>query len=242
MEEGLCCPRCNLPVENGHNACPRCGGRPVPVMVVVIMPFVESGERVAIPEDSCDLLERDGPVEPSQSLGCQLYLSSGPESLRLITTKREDFLGHAEESLPRHVQEVLSSLAFYRIPEPEEIRGLSREVEEVPTDLFLRIQEAYDPDYLFLPEVDAYLFRYPRLFTEGKGSDAAFAFVHLTAYLLDNRENRIASRGSGYALEVLPMEGAVDENLVIPDQEQLKLMERVGRKAVERLLRAMKMV
>ncbi len=239
--EGICCPRCNLPVEPGLSLCPRCGGRPVPVMVVVTMPFVVSGERVAIPEEIGEFLDRDGDIDPSQSVGCQLYPSSGSSPLRLISSEREEFLRHAEAVLPRHVQETLSRLVFYRIPEPEEIRRISQEVEEVPTDLFLRIQEVYDPDYLFLPEVDAYLFRHPRFHGGAKGPDAAFAFVHLTAYLLDNRENRIASRGSGYALERFPLEEETDENPYIPVQDQLKLMEEVGKRAVERLLRAMKM-
>jgi len=241
LEEGLYCPRCNIPVEVGLAGCPRCGGRPVPVMVVVVMPFVESGEVAEVPDIYREPVEREGRIDPAQAIGCQMYLSSSSGSARIFTVRKEEFLAHAEEVLPRFVQDILSPLVFYRVPDPGEVMRISQEVEEVPTDLFLRIQEAYEPDYLFLPEIDMYFFRYPRLHTEGRGADAAFAFIHLTAYLLDNRENRIASRGRGFALEALPTEVPVDENLVIPEEQQLELLERTGRRAVRELLRNMKM-
>lgn len=241
MEEGLYCPRCNRPVEAGLSNCPECGGKAVPVMAVVIMPFVEGGEEREIPEGFREMVERDGRIEANQAIGCQMYLSPESGSFRIFTAKKEDYFAFAEESLPRHVQEVLSPLAFYRIPDPGEVMRISREVEEIPTDLFLRIQQAFKPDFLFLPEIDMFFFRYPRLHTEGRGPDAAFAFVHLTAYLLDNRDNRIASRGSGCALEPYELGEMVDENLVIPEEKQFELMERAGRKAVEDLLRNMKM-
>jgi hypothetical protein len=67
--------------------------------------------------------------------------------------------------------------------------------------------------------------------------------VQISAFLLDNRENRIVSRGSGAGLETLDTDGAtLDENFSIPIAGQLEVMRQASAQAVENLLKSMKMV
>ncbi len=229
--------------EEGAEYCTSCGAKLVPLMRIVIMPFVESGQEPDDLGEYRELVERDGGITPATAIGCQLYMQSDLEKTRIMASQREVYLREAERMLPRLVRDYLEPLVFYEIPDPDEVERITQEAADVPTELFVIIQDRYDPEYLFLPEIDCFFFRYPRLHSSGTGPDTGFGFVRLSAFLLDNRQNRIVSRGSGAGLQELPTpEGSVDENFAVPLEEQMEVMRRASSQAVEALLRAMKMI
>jgi hypothetical protein len=207
------------------------------------MPFVESGQEPQPLGEHREMVERDGPLHLSQVIGCQMYMSSDVGELRLITTAKEAFFSAAEKILPHAVKKYLDPLGFYQIPDPSEVDKITEEAANMPTELFVRIQERYDPDYLFLPEIDHFLFRYPRPNTPGTGADSAFGFVQVSAFLLDNCENRIVSKGSGCGLKTLETSaGGTEEGSSIPQEVQLETMEQAGDEAIRNLLLSMKMI
>jgi len=211
-------------------------------MRVVIMPFVESGQEPEALGEYRDLVEREGELQPAQAIGCQMYMSSDLEKARLIISQKEAYFSEAERMLPNLVKSYLDPLGFYDVPDPGEVDLVTEKAANMPTELFVLIQNQYDPEYLFLPEVGYFFFRYPRLHTSGTGQDSGFGFVQIGAFLLDNRENRIVSRGSGAGLEPFTPEGAVlDENFSVPVEDQLEIMRQASSRAVENLLKAMKM-
>ncbi len=237
------CPKCKEYGETDAKFCNKCGGTMVPLMRIVIMPFVESDQDPQGLGDFRQIVEREGELQPSQAIGCQLYMSSDLEHGRLMASQKDSYFAQAEAVLPRLVKRVLDPLGFYDIPDPGEVDGVTKEASNVPTELFVLIQSKYDPEYLFLPEVNYFFFRYPRLHTSGTGADGGFGFVHVNAFLLDNRENRIVSRGSGSGINAFKVEDvAIDENFVIPMEQQMETMIQAGAGAVDALLKNMKMV
>jgi hypothetical protein len=212
-------------------------------MRIVIMPFVESGQEPEDLGEYRELVVRDGELSPAMAIGCQLYMQSDLEKSRLMASQKELYFREAERMLPRLVKSYLEPLVFYDIPDLDEVEKITEEAADVPTELFVIIQNRYDPEYLFLPEIDYFFFRYPRLHTSGTGQDAGFGFVRLSAFLLDNRENRIVSRGSGWGLELYQApETMLDENFTVPLEEQMEVMQQAASRAVESLLRTMKMI
>ena len=212
-------------------------------MRVVIMPFVESGQEPDSLGDYRNMVEREGGLLPSQAIGCQQHMSSDLEKPRLIVNRKEDYFAAAESMLPEIVWGMLRPLGFYDIPDPGEVGRVTAGAAAMPTELFVLIQERFDPAYLFLPEIGYFFFRYPRPLTLGRGEDGGFAFVQVSAFLLDNRENRIVSRGSGAGLEAFHAgEELLDENFSLPLDEQLALMRKAGAQAAETLLRTMMMI
>ncbi len=243
MARRFYCPKCFTYGEEGAEFCTGCGSKLAPLMRIVIMPFVESGQEPESLGDYRETVERDGPLDPSLAIGCQIYMHSDMEKYRLMASQRESFFQEAESMLPRLVKSFLDPLVFYEIPNPEEVARVSEQAADMPTDLFVTIQNHYDPEYLFLPEINYFFFRYPRLHTAGTGADAGFGFVQLSAFLLDNRENRIVGRGSGEGLEIYDAAGAfLDENFSVSPQGQMEVMRQASSRAVESLLRAMKMI
>ncbi|MBC7248529.1 MAG: zinc ribbon domain-containing protein [Actinobacteria bacterium] len=243
MSRKLYCPRCSTYGEEGAEFCTGCGSKLVPRMRIVIMPFVESEQDPESLGEYREMVERDGALDTSLAIGCQIYMQSDMEKYRLISSQRESYFKQAERMLPQLVKECLDPLAFYEIPDPEEVARVSEQAADMPTELFVIIQSHYDPEYLFLPEINYFFFRYPRLHSSGTGVDAGFGFVQLSAFLLDNRENRIVGRGSGEGLEPFDTAGAfLDENFSISPQGQMEVMRRAGSRAVQSLLKAMKMI
>lgn len=243
MADKYYCPQCLNYGEPGAEFCVSCGAKLVPPMRIVIMPFVESGQEPKDLGEYRGLVERDGVLSPTMAIGCQLYMQSDLERSRLMASQKEVYFQEAERILPRMVKDYLEPMVFYDIPDPDEVERITREAADMPTELFVIIQNRYDPEYLFLPEIDHFFFRYPRLHTSGTGPDAGFGFVRLSAFLLDNRENRIVSRGSGSGLELYRApEIIVDENFTVPLEEQLEVMQGAASRAVESLLRNMKMI
>lgn len=243
MAEKHYCPQCLTYGETGAEFCTSCGAKLVPLMRIVIMPFVESGLEPEDLGEHADLVTRDGDLSPALAIGCQLFMQSDLEKTRLMVSQREVYFQQAERMLPRLVKDYLEPMVFYDIPDPDEVERITREAADMPTELFVIIQNQYDPEYLFLPEIDYFFFRYPRLHTSGSGPDSGFGFVRLSAFLLDNRENRIVSRGSGTGLEQYLAPGSlVDENFVIPLEDQMGTMRQAASRAVESLLRSMKMI
>jgi len=243
LAEKKYCPKCLSTGDPEAEFCTACGEKLVPLMRIVIMPFVVSGPEREIWEEYRELVERDGEIRPDLAVGCQLYMQSGMEKVRLMVSQKEHYLAQAERTLPLLVKSYLDPMLFYDVPDPVEVFRVAEEAVEMPTELFVIIQNQYDPEYLFLPEIDFFFFRYPRLHTSGTDADSGFGYVQLSAFLLDNRENRIVSRGSGAGLEYFEAAGAVlDENFSIPTQDQLEVMYRAASQAVERMLRNMKMI
>jgi hypothetical protein len=211
-------------------------------MRVVIMPFVESGQEPDSLGDCKGLVEREGELQPAQAIGCQMYMSSDMDKARLIINQKELYFSEAERVLPSLVKNLLDPLGFYDVPDPSEVDLVTDKAAHMPTELFVLIQDQYDPEYLFLPEISYFFFRYPRLHTSGSGHDTGFGYVQVSAFLLDNRENRIVSRGSGAGLETYDTGGAVlNENFSISIENQLEVMRDASMQAVESLLKAMKM-
>jgi hypothetical protein len=212
-------------------------------MRVVIMPFVESGQEPESLGQYKGIVEREGELQPSQAIGCQLYMSSDLEKARLIVSQKEAYFAEAEKMLPKLVKSFLDPLGFYDIPDPYEVDRVTEKAANMPTELFVLIQNHYDPEYLFLPEINYFFFRYPRLHTSGTGGDSGLGFVQISAFLLDNRENRIVSRGSGAGIEAFSTGGAsLDENYSIPLESQMETMRQASARGVESLLKAMKMI
>lgn len=242
MPARLYCPKCLSFGDLQAEFCISCGAKLIPLMRVVIMPFVESGLEPDSLGDYQGLVEREGELQPSQAIGCQMYMSSDLEEARLFINHKEAYFSEAERMLPKMVKAFLDPLGFYDIPDPGEVDLVTAKAAHMPTELFLVIQDQYDPEYLFLPEIGYFFFRYPRLHTPGSGEDSGFGYVQISAFLLDNRENRIVSRGHGAGLETYDTEGALlDENYSIPIASQLEVMRQAGAQAVESLLKSMKM-
>lgn len=242
MPPRLYCPQCLTLGDPQAEFCTSCGAKLIPLMRVVIMPFVESGQEPGSLGDYKKLVEREGELLPAQAIGCQMYMSSDLEKSRLIVSQKEAYFSEAERMLPNIVKGVLEPLGFYDIPDPGEVDLVAARAANMPTELFVLIQDQYDPEYLFLPEIGYFFFRYPRLHTQGSGEDSGFGYVQVSAFLLDNRENRIVSRGSGAGLETFDAGGAsLDENFSIPLASQFEIMRQAGTQAVESLLKEMKM-
>lgn len=243
MPKRLYCPQCLSFGDAQAEFCTGCGTKLIPLMRVIIMPFVESGQEPESLGEYKDLIERDGELQPSQAIGCQMFMSSDLEKPRLIISQKEAYFSEAERMLPRLVKSFLDPLGFYDIPDPSEVDLVTEKASNMPTELFLVIQNQYDPEYLFLPEINHFFFRFPRLHTEGTGKDSGFGFVQISAFLLDNRENRIVSRGYGTGIEVFHTGGVIpDENYTVQLEHQTEVMRQASANAVESLLKAMKMI
>jgi hypothetical protein len=238
----LYCPQCLSFGDPKAEFCTSCGARLIPLMRVVIMPFVESGQEPDSLGDFRDMVEREGELQPAQAIGCQMYMSSDMEQARLIISQKEVYFSEAERMLPNLVKSFLDPLGFYDVPEPSEVDLVTEKAAHMPTELFVLIQDQYDPEYLFLPEIGYFFFRYPRLHTSGTGKDSGFGFVQISAFLLDNRENRIVSRGTGSGMETFQTGDAVlNENFSVAVENQLEVMREASAQAVENLLKSMKM-
>ena len=242
MPTRLYCPQCLSFGDPQAEFCTSCGTKLIPLMRVVIMPFVESGQEPDSLGSFKSLVEREGELQPSQAIGCQMYMSSDLEKARLIISQKDAYFSEAEHLLPSLVKSYLDPLGFYDVPDPSEVDLVTEKAANMPTELFVLIQNQYDPEYLFLPEISYFFFRYPRLHTVGSGEDSGFGYVQISAFLLDNRENRIVSRGSGAGLETYDGDGTLlDENFSIPLEGQLDVMRKSSTQAVENLLKSMKM-
>ncbi len=242
MPRRLYCPQCLSFGDPKAEFCTGCGAKLIPLMRVVIMPFVESGQEPESLGEHKEMVERDGELQPSQAIGCQMFMSSDLEKPRLIISQKEAYFSEAERMLPRLVKSFLDPLGFYDVPDPSEVDLVTEKAANMPTELFLLIQNQYDPEYLFLPEINYFFFRFPRLHSTGSGPDGGFGFVQINAFLLDNRENRIVSRGTGSGLESFGTGGVVpDESFSVPLENQMEIMRQAGAAAVESLLKAMKM-
>jgi hypothetical protein len=242
LAENLYCPQCRSLGDPQSEFCTACGTKLIPTMRIVIMPFVESEQ---IPESLGDyrqVVERDGELQPTQVIGCQLYMSSDLESARLIVTQKEAYFNQATNMLPKLVKRLLDPQGFYDIPDPQEVDQVTDKAANMPTELFVLIQNHYDPEYLFLPEINYFFFRYPRLHTLGSGVDSGFGFVQVSAFLLDNRENRIVSKGSGAGIGAFNAgDATLDENYTIAMESQMEIMLQASSRAIDDLLKKMKM-
>ena len=243
MAKRLYCPKCLTHGDPQADFCTSCGSRLVPLMRVVIMPFVESGQEPESLGDHRALVEREGVLQPAQAIGCQMYMSSDLDKPRLIVSAKEAYFANAERMLPKLVKDHLDPMGFYDVPDPADVDRVAESAAHMPTELFVLIQSEYDPEYLFLPEINYFFFRYPRPHGTGTGMDSGFGFVQVSAFLLDNRENRIVARGSGTGLEPYqPGDVSLDENFSVPEEAQAEVMRAAGARAVESLLRTMKMI
>jgi hypothetical protein len=212
-------------------------------MRIVIMPFVESGQEPASLGKYKNLVERYGELPPSLAIGCQMYMASEAGDPRLVASQKETYFTEAEKLLAKLVKESLDTVGFYETPDPVEVERIAQEAANMPTELFLMIQKNYDPEYLFLPEINYFFFRYPAPHTSGTGDDRGFGFAQVSAFLLDNRENRIVGRGDGAGIELFDHKDAVlDDNYTVPAEEQAQVMQKAGAKAIIELLKTMKMV
>lgn len=243
MAKRLYCPKCRTEGDPQAEFCTSCGTKLIPIMRIVIMPFVESGQEPASLGKYKNLVERYGELPLSLSIGCQMYMTSDLENPRLVASQKETYFIQAEGILAKTVKGSLDAAGFYEIPDPAEVDRIAQEASNMPTELFLMIQKNYDPEYLFLPEINYFFFRYPRPHTDGTGDNRGFGFVQISAFLLDNRENRIVGRGNGTGIELFDHRDAeLNENYSIPLESQLEVMDKAGTKAVRELLQAMKMV
>jgi hypothetical protein len=242
LAENLYCTKCRSLGDPQSEFCTICGTRLIPTMRIVIMPFVESEQDPESLAEYRQIVERDGNIQASQAIGCQMYMSSDLEKSRLISSQKEAYNNQATGILPKLVKRFLDPQGFYDIPDPLEVDQVTEKAANMPTELFVLIQSHYDPEYLFLPEINYYFFRYPRLHTQGTGVDSGFGFVQISAFLLDNRENRIVSRGSGAGIGAFNAGDAIlDENYSIALESQMEIMLQASTKAVDDLLKTMKM-
>ena len=242
MAKRLYCPSCLAIGDPQAEYCTTCGTKLIPLMRIIIMPFVESGQEPESLGNYKKVVENAGGLQPSQAIGCQMYITSELEKPRIIISQKEAFFSQAERMLPKLVKDFLDPLGFYDVPDPGEVDLITAKAANMPTELFVLIQNEYDPEYLFLPEINYFFFRYPRLHSSGSGPDSGFGFVQTSAFLLDNRENRNVSKGSGAGLETFDAAGAVlDEGFSIPLESQMAVMREAASSAVESMLKTMKM-
>ncbi len=240
----LRCFECNIIDNTGSPTCPQCGGRLTPIMRVVIMPFVESGMEVSIEPEYRGLVEHQGELPLQHCIGCQTYITSETGALKLVSTQREQFFTLTGKMLPVLVKRQLDKLGFYEVPDVKSVDAIAEEAGDMPTELFVLIQNQLDPDFLFLPEINCFFFRYPDLDGRDEMTSSGFAFVKLSAFLLDNRENKIMSRGSGSGLAgfELPPGTSVTSDLDIDNNQQVQTLFNASETAVANLLIDMKMV
>ena len=151
MPRRLYCPQCLSFGDPKADFCTSCGAKLIPLMRVVIMPFVESGQEPDALGDHKGLVEREGELQPAQAIGCQMYMASDLEKPRLIISQKEVYFSEAERMLPNLVKSFLDPLGFYDIPDPGEVDLVTEKAAHMPTELFVLIQNQYDPEYLFLP-------------------------------------------------------------------------------------------
>jgi hypothetical protein len=213
-------------------------------MRVVIMPFVESGQDTGIDPQYQPLVEQEGPLPVTHSIGCQMFISSDIDHIKLVSTQREQFFNATGKILPELVKGQLDGTGYYQVPEPGSVDAIAEAAGDMPTELFLLIQQELDPDFLFLPDVDCFFFRYPHPYGKDEVTASGFAFVQISAFLLDNRENRIMSRGTGAALVKfdMPPDVQITEDFSIDAGQQLQTMTEASRLAVKKLLADMKMI
>jgi hypothetical protein len=243
VAKNLYCPKCRTEGDSQAEFCTTCGTKLIPTMRIVIMPFVESGQEPASLGKYKNLVERYGELPPSLAIGCQMYVTSEADNPRLVASQKEAYFTQAEKILAKMVKDSLDTVGFYETPNPLDVDLIAQKASNMPTELFLMIQKNYDPEYLFLPEINYFFFRYPRPLTSGTGDDRGFGFVQISAFLLDNRENRIVGRGDGAGIELFDHKDAtLDENYSVSAEEQVKVMRLAGAKAVIELLKNMKMV
>jgi hypothetical protein len=240
----LYCPKCQREETGGGKFCPQCGSKLIPNMRVVIMPFVESGQETELDPRYRQLVEWEGGLRPAHCIGCQMYIASDVDSLKLTSTRREEFFLATGKMLPHLVKSELDAVGFYEVPDVGSVEAIAEAAGDMPTELFLLIQEKLDPDFLFLPEVNCFLFRYPHPYGKDEASVSGFAYVQLSAFLLDNRQNRIVSRGSGAGLaRYLPPPGVQPtEETVIELDRQMQSLKQASSAAVREMLSRMKMI
>jgi hypothetical protein len=240
----LHCPKCNREENPGAKFCSICGGELTPLMRVVIMPFVESGQEVGIDPQYQSLVEYQGTLPSSHCIGCQMFISSDIDSLKLVSTQREQYFTVTGKMLPALVKQRLDRMDFYQVPDTSSVDAIAEQAGDMPLELFLLIQEKLDPDFLFLPEVNYFFFRYPNPYGKDEISASGFAFVQISAFLLENRENKIMSRGTGSGLAKfdLPPGVQVTEEFTIDGNQQMQTLFNASDMAVSNLLANMKMI
>ncbi len=240
----LYCQKCEREDSSGGKFCPQCGSKLVPHMRVVIMPFVESGQETEVDPRFRELVEREGELPLTHCIGCQMYIASDVDSLKLSSTRREEFFLATGKMLPQLVKSELDKVGFYEVPETGSVEAIAEAAGDMPTELFVLIQEKLDPDFLFLPEVNCFLFRYPHPYGKDEVSSSGFAYAQLSAFLLDNRQNRIVSRGSGAGLSrYLPPPGTqMTEETAIDLDRQMQCLLQASSAAVRDLLTRMRMI
>jgi hypothetical protein len=240
----LHCPKCDRDENPGAKFCSVCGGKLTPLMRVVIMPFVESGQEVGIDPRYQGLVEYEGALPSSLCIGCQMFISSDIDSLKLVSTQRDQYFTVTGKMLPALVKQRLDGLDFYQVPDTRSVDAIAEQAGDMPLELFLLIQEKLDPDFLFLPEVNCFFFRYPHPYGKDEISASGFAFVQLSAFLLENRENKIMSRGTGSGLAKfdLPPGVQITEDFSIDGNQQMQTLFNASDLAVTDLLTNMKMI
>jgi hypothetical protein len=240
----LHCPKCDRDENPGAKFCSVCGGKLTPLMRVVIMPFVESGQEVGTDPRYQGLVEHEGALPSSLCIGCQMFISSDIDSLKLVSTQRDQYFTVTGKMLPALVKQRLDVLDFYQVPDTRSVDAIAEQAGDMPLELFLLIQEKLDPDFLFLPEVNCFFFRYPHPYGKDEISASGFAFVQLSAFLLENRENKIMSRGTGSGLAKfdLPPGVQVTEDFAIDGNQQMQTLFNASDLAVTDLLTNMKMI
>lgn len=240
----LYCSKCDREEASGGKFCSQCGGKLAPLMRVVIMPFVESGQDLGIDPEFKAIVEQDGPLPPTHSIGCQMFISSDIDSIKLVSTQREQYFTATGRMLPELVKRELDSVGYYQVPDTGSVDAIAEAAGDMPTELFLLIQQELDPDFLFLPDVNCFLFRYPHPYGKDDITASGFAFVQISAFLLNNRENKIMSRGTGSGLVKfdIPPDVQITEDFTIDSDQQLQAMAAASKLAVHKLLTSMKMI
>ncbi len=236
------CSKCDRLEDQTAKFCTECGGKLVPYMRVVVMPFVESDPDTEVLPEYKQIVEAG--LSTDQRIGCLIYLASDVNNVKMMASRKEQFFQEAYRILPQLVRRELGKMKFYDIPDPQRVMAISEEAHNMPTELFVLIQKNFDPDFLFLPEVSHFFFRYPHPFKREGDTPYALGFVQVSSYLLDNRENKIVAKGvaAGAAKFSLREDQIVDENLVIDGESQMKTMLTAGDMAVKSLLKKMKMI
>lgn len=235
------CPLCGKKGANSEEKCPDCNVNYELRMRIVLMPFVESD----ILEIKNDAFKGDiGSIISDDAIGSQLIVSSGDDEFKFMISNRGTFLDYAVRILPSFVIDELSCVSFYEIPDISLVEEITEQTLENPLELFVAIQEEIDPDYLFLPEICHFFFRYPNAYIGDRKKGRAFCYVQLMAYLLDNRTNTLASKGFGWGMEYyeLPDDEILTDTIRIPLEDQLNCVSKASEKAVGMLLREIKMI